>query len=134
MLKRLWWCLLLACGTAFAAGEAEAGKIAADAELLESSVSAMEDAFREGLAKADMTGSRAAVRPAREKAAGASMRLSRLFRFRGHPGCDGTLVCRWGYINELGNLLDRSICGERPDFALKLEDAEHYQRMLSRSE
>ena len=122
MLKRLWWCLLLAGGTVFAAGQSKEEKIAEDAELLESSVAAMEDAFRDGLQKSDMTSMRSVVDSSLKNASGASMRLSRKVVFHGHAACDSNLVYRWGFLNELGNLLTRSICGERPDFALKLEE------------
>lgn len=121
MLKRLCWSFLLAVGLSAAADEA-ADKIAADAEKLETSVTAAEDAFRDGLQKSDMTGAREAVLNAMKEASGTSLRLGRTVRFRGHPGCDSALLFRWDHVNDLRDLLTRLICGELPDFALKLEN------------
>ena len=122
MLKRLWWCLLLVGGTVLAAEASRAEKIAADADQLENALTSIENAFRDGLQQADMVPMREVFVTASKEANGASMRLGRRFTFRGHPACDRALVFRWGYINDLDNLLDRSICGERPDFTLKLEE------------
>ena len=109
-------------GLTAAAADPAADKIAADAEQLETSVAAAEDAFREGLQKSDMTAARQAMLTAMKNASGASMRLGRAVRFQGHPGCDGALLFRWDHANDLRDLLTRSICGELPDFAVKLEE------------